>query len=80
MSEIPVKVRTSLSDENDISKLAAELERHGFQPRHQLTALGLITGVIESGLLDALRALDGVDDVEEEPTFEAPPFDPKTPQ
>ena len=80
MSDVAVKIRTRSSDADEIAQLAKELARHGFKPRQEMPQLNLITGDVDDAQLDALRGLDGVEAVEPEPTFQAPPFDPKIPQ
>lgn len=80
MKIIALKIRAAARDADGVARLVVELETHGFKVRHQMPELSLITGDIDEAQVNLLRAMDGVEDVEPEPGYQLPPFEPDTPQ
>jgi hypothetical protein len=64
------KIRLSLSvgDEHlaDLAGIAGAARKAGMDVEHQHASLGIVTGSIEAGKLDALRRIPGVAAIEEE--------------
>jgi hypothetical protein len=61
---------THLSSFDEIARAA---ERAGMEIDGRMTNIGVMSGLIEADRIDALRAIDGVADVEEDKKFTLPP-------
>jgi hypothetical protein len=63
-----VRLSLSVSDEHvkDLDGIAAAARKAGLDVEHQHASLGIVTGSIDAGKLDALRRIPGVAAIEEE--------------
>ncbi len=66
-----ISVRDSHLDMLDEIAMAAE--RVGMEVDSRMKTLGVVSGLIESDRVDLLRAIDGVQDVQEDRKFSLPP-------
>ena len=73
MARIGVNVLVSGSHMDRIMEVAAGLQAAGMEVKDVLDAVGVISGVCESGQTKDLCQIDGVADVEQTQSFQLPP-------
>lgn len=56
-----------------IDEIAKAAEQAGMEVDAKLRDIGVVSGLIESGCIDRLRAIDGVSEVAEDKKFTLPP-------
>jgi cell division protein ZapA (FtsZ GTPase activity inhibitor) len=56
-----------------LDEIAKAAERAGMDVDAKMKEIGVVSGLIEADRIDALRAIDGVADVEEDKKFSLPP-------
>jgi hypothetical protein len=76
-TEQQVALTVSVDDEHldDLPKVAARLREAGMQVERALPTIGTITGSVPASKLHAVRATEGVADVEESREYQLPPPD-----
>lgn len=64
--ERPVSVVVSVADDHldDITKVVADLRRAGLRVDNVLDAVGMVTGTVAGGAVEALESVSGVAEVE----------------
>ena len=77
---VNLKLRVASTARTDTAELLSRLEGAGFHLRHQLLEIGVVTGWAEATQRDAIAAVDGVEDLVEDPSVVIPPMDGSTPQ
>ena len=72
-----IEIVVSVDDENlgRLDEIVAALERIGMRVEHRMPSLGTVSGVADEALVDALRAVAGVEAVEAAQAFGIPPPD-----
>jgi len=56
-----------------IDKVVKAAEQAGMEVDAKMTNVGVVSGLIELDRIDLLRAIDGVEDVQEDRKFSLPP-------
>lgn len=70
----PIKISVSIKDENlsEIEKISQNLQSHGLNVEQTLLSIGMITGSIETHLVDSLYQIQGVKQVERQESYQLP--------
>lgn len=73
MAKIRLTLSVSDSHLKKLGTVAKAAAKAGMKVEQTHKALGVLSGSIDAGKVEKLRAIDGVDRVEEERTFQLPP-------
>jgi hypothetical protein len=70
----PIKISVSIKDENlsEIERISQNLQSHGLNVEQTLLNIGMITGSIETHLVDSLYQIHGVKQVERQESYQLP--------
>lgn len=75
-----VDLLVTIEGHQQLEDVAKSLEIKGLEIHKTFPRSGTISGTGDSSLLDSLKAVEGVETVRQEKSFQLPPMDDKTPQ
>ncbi|MEH3148108.1 MAG: hypothetical protein PGN34_22875 [Methylobacterium frigidaeris] len=80
MADIGMVIMVDPDRRSDIDQVARSLEAKGFQVQETIPRFRTILGRSDSARAAEFRAVDGVETVRPQATFQLPPMDEKIPQ
>ena len=75
-----VDLLVTVEGQRQVDEMAQSLESNGLKIRKTFPRSGTIVGTGDSSLLESLKAVEGVEAVRQEKSYQLPPMDEKTPQ
>jgi len=72
MAKVRMLISVRDSHLGSLDEIAKAAEQAGMEVDARMTNIGVVSGLIERDRIDNLRAIDGVQDVEEDKKFDLP--------
>jgi hypothetical protein len=72
MAKVRMLISVRDSHLGSLDEIAKAAEQAGMEVDARMTNIGVVSGLIEPDRIDNLRAIDGVQDVEEDKKFDLP--------
>ena len=72
MTKVRMLISVRDSHLGSLDEIAKAAEQAGMEVDARMTNIGVVSGLIERDRIDNLRAIDGVQDVEEDKKFDLP--------